>query len=117
MKKTYLITGGTGSFGKAFSEKLTKKKLAKRIIIFSRDEFKQFQMQELDFVKKNKDIFRFFLGDVRDKARIDYAFGEANFTRKVPFGFEGFKGIGIVASVSDPADRAGLERHLSKSGI
>ena len=52
MKKTYLITGGTGSFGKAFSEKLTEKKLAKRIIIFSRDEFKQFQMQELDFVKK-----------------------------------------------------------------
>ena len=76
MKKTYLITGGTGSFGKAFSEKLTEKKLAKRIIIFSRDEFKQFQMQELDFVKKNKDIFRFFLGDVRDKARIDYALRE-----------------------------------------
>ena len=45
------------------------------------------------------------------------AFGEADFTRKVPFGFEGFKGIGIVASDSDPADRAGLERHLSKSGI
>ena len=53
MKKTYFITGGTGSFAKKFVEHLLKKNLAKKIIIFSRDEFKQFIMQENDLIKKN----------------------------------------------------------------
>ena len=73
MKKNYFITGGTGSFGQKFVEVLIKKKLAKKIIIFSRDEFKQLKLKEKDFVKKNKKIFRFYIGDVRDKSRLDWA--------------------------------------------
>ena len=67
MKKNYFITGGTGSFGVQFSQTLIKKKVSKKIIIFSRDEFKQNEMKQMSFVKKNLNIFRFFIGDVRDK--------------------------------------------------
>ena len=76
MKKTYLITGGTGSFAKKFCSFLIKKKLAKKIIIFSRDEYKQMMMKELPFVKSNLDKFRFYIGDVRDKNRLDWAINE-----------------------------------------
>lgn len=73
MKKKYFITGGTGSFGKAFIYSLIKKKLANKIIIYSRDEFKQSQLQQLPWIKKNKKIFRFFIGDVRDEKRLLFA--------------------------------------------
>jgi len=73
MKKTYFITGGTGSFAKKFIKLLINKKLAKKIIVFSRDEYKQLMMQELPFVKLNLNIFRFYIGDVRDKNRLDWA--------------------------------------------
>jgi UDP-N-acetylglucosamine 4,6-dehydratase len=75
-KKNYFITGGTGSFGQQFAKDLVKTKLAKKIIIFSRDEYKQLQLQETDFVKKNKEIFRFYLGDIRDLSRLDWALQE-----------------------------------------
>ena len=71
--KTILITGGTGSFGKAFVKKILFSKIKyKKIIIFSRDEFKQYSFQsEIDpkYLKK----IRFFLGDVRDKERLKSA--------------------------------------------
>ena len=73
MKKNYFITGGTGSFAKKFVSLLIKKKLAKKIIIFSRDEYKQSVMKELAFVKSNQGIFRFYIGDVRDKSRLEWA--------------------------------------------
>ena len=73
MKKTYFITGGTGSFAKKFIKLLINKKLAKKIIVFSRDEYKQLMMQELPFVKSNLNIFRFYIGDVRDKNRLEWA--------------------------------------------
>ena len=76
MKKTYFITGGTGSFAKKFIRLLIDKKLAKKIIVFSRDEYKQLMMQELPFVKSNLSIFRFYLGDVRDKNRLEWAIQE-----------------------------------------
>ena len=77
--KSILITGGTGSFGKNFISYLLKNKFPfSRIIVFSRDEFKQDQLQkELDF--KNNNNLRFFLGDVRDKDRLLYAFKELDF--------------------------------------
>jgi len=75
-KKTYFITGGTGSFAKKFVEHLLKNKLAKKIIIFSRDEFKQFLMKEDDLIKKNISKIRFLIGDVRDKNRLDFAIQE-----------------------------------------
>jgi FlaA1/EpsC-like NDP-sugar epimerase len=53
--RSILITGGTGSFGKAFLKFiLNKYKNFQRIVIFSRDEFKQFEMLNTDLVKKNK---------------------------------------------------------------
>ena len=70
--KSILITGGTGSFGKNFTKLLLKKYKPKRIIIYSRDEMKQFEMSQVFDTKKNKCI-RYFLGDVRDKERIELA--------------------------------------------
>ena len=67
--KTVLITGGTGSFGKALLSRLLDLGTAKKIIIFSRDELKQFEMQSI----YNSDKLRFFLGDVRDLSRLNQA--------------------------------------------
>ena len=74
--KTYFISGGTGSFGKELSDILLKNKLAKKIIIFSRDEFKQDQMKKINIFKKNEKIMRYFIGDVRDKNRLSQALSE-----------------------------------------
>ena len=70
--KIILITGGTGSFGKKFVEIVLKKFKPKKIIIYSRDELKQFEMQN-NISQEKKNIFRFFIGDVRDLARLKTA--------------------------------------------
>ena len=70
--KTILITGGTGSFGKKFTERILKKYRPKKIIIYSRDEYKQYMMRK-EFFKYDKKL-RFFIGDVRDKDRLHRAF-------------------------------------------
>lgn len=70
--KAILITGGTGSFGKAFTKYVLEHYAPKKIIIYSRDEFKQFIMQN-EFVEY-KDKLCFFIGDVRDKERLAHAF-------------------------------------------
>jgi len=72
-KQTYFITGGTGSFSKKFIQVLLQNKLAKKIIIFSRDEYKQSLLQQDPNIKKNLSIFRFLLGDIRDKSRLDFS--------------------------------------------
>ena len=70
--KTILVTGGTGSFGSSFIKHILNTKYkVKKIIIFSRDELKQFQLKSKLNDKKN--ILRFFLGDVRDKERLTFA--------------------------------------------
>ena len=66
--KTILITGGTGSFGHHFVEYVLAHYKPKKIIIYSRDEFKQFNMQNA--YKEYSDILRFFIGDVRDQQRL-----------------------------------------------
>lgn len=66
--KAVLITGGTGSFGNYFTEYVLKHYKPKKIIIYSRDEFKQFNMENK--FKQYEDIMRFFIGDVRDKERL-----------------------------------------------
>tara|TARA_B100000795_G_scaffold269407_1_gene258684 strand:+ start:872 stop:1861 length:990 start_codon:yes stop_codon:yes gene_type:complete len=72
--KSILITGGTGSFGKAFVNHMFQNhKNFKKIIIFSRDEYKQFEMKKL-FSNNQLTKLRFFLGDVRDKDRLKSAF-------------------------------------------
>ncbi len=77
--KTVLITGGTGSFGKSCAIYLLKKFKLKKLIIFSRDELKQYHMSnELQKIKKNTKL-RFFLGDVRDKERLCLAFKKVDY--------------------------------------
>ena len=72
--KTVLITGGTGSFGKAFVSYVVSKKIKlKKLIIYSRDEFKQFQMAK-EYPVEKYSFMRYFLGDVRDKERLNLAF-------------------------------------------
>ncbi len=73
--KVILVTGGTGSFGKAFTKYVLTHYDPRKIIIYSRDEFKQFIMQN-DFRKEFPDKFnklRFFIGDVRDRERLTRA--------------------------------------------
>ena len=66
--KSILVTGGTGSFGKAFTKKILNLYKPKRLIIFSRDEHKQNEMA--NELKKHSNILRFFIGDVRDRERL-----------------------------------------------
>jgi len=75
--KVILITGGTGSFGKKFTERLFARHKPKKVIILSRDEFKQSEMAKI-FPQKDYPI-RFFLGDVRDKARLCRAFEKVDY--------------------------------------
>ncbi len=70
--KTILVTGGTGSFGKCFTKYVLDHYNPKKIIIYSRDEFKQFNMAN-DF-KEYAEKLRFFIGDVRDLERLRRAF-------------------------------------------
>lgn len=71
--KSILVTGGTGSFGKKFIETVYKKYPdVKRVVVFSRDELKQFEMSQV-FSKDKYDSIRYFLGDVRDRDRLKRA--------------------------------------------
>jgi len=79
--KVILITGGTGSFGKKFTERILKEFNPKKIIIYSRDEFKQDNMKKdltLRFPDKINKL-RFFIGDVRDKDRLYRAFNGVDY--------------------------------------
>lgn len=69
--KSILVTGGTGSFGNHFVEYILKNYSPKKIIIYSRDEYKQFIMANK--FQDHKDQLRFFIGDVRDKDRLKRA--------------------------------------------
>lgn len=69
-KKTILLTGGTGSFGQKFTEIMIRKYKPKIIRIFSRDELKQWEMEQRF---NNHSSLRFFIGDVRDKDRLERA--------------------------------------------
>ena len=71
--KSILITGGTGSFGKKFTETILKKyPNVKRLVIYSRDELKQFEMSQVYSPAKYKGI-RYFIGDIRDGERFKRA--------------------------------------------
>lgn len=67
--KSILITGGTGSFGKKYTEILLKKFKPKRLVIYSRDELKQYEMAQVF----NSNSMRYFIGDVRDEKRLKTA--------------------------------------------
>lgn len=73
--KNILITGGTGSFGKAYTKILLQNYKPNKIIIFSRDELKQFEMA----ISFNQPCMRYFIGDVRDRERLSYAMNDVDF--------------------------------------
>ena len=73
--KIILITGGTGSFGQECTRYLLQNFSPKKLIIFSRDELKQYEMQKKF---KNKNL-RFFIGDIRDKSRLVSALREVDY--------------------------------------
>tara|TARA_B100000579_G_scaffold434453_1_gene455377 strand:+ start:893 stop:1891 length:999 start_codon:yes stop_codon:yes gene_type:complete len=77
--KSILITGGTGSFGKKCAEVLLKKYKLKKLIIYSRDELKQYEMANDLFYSKYKKKLRFFIGDVRDIDRLRFAMHDADY--------------------------------------
>jgi len=71
--KVVLLTGGTGSFGKRFTETVLKRYKLRKLIIFSRDELKQFEMRA-QFPEGRHEAIRYFIGDVRDRDRLARAF-------------------------------------------
>ena len=73
--KTILVTGGTGSFGKKFIKMLFNKYRPRKVIVYSRDELKQFEMQQMF----NASCMRYFIGDVRDEARLCHAMYKADY--------------------------------------
>ena len=75
--KNILITGGTGSFGKEFIETVLKKFKPKKLVIYSRDEQKQFQLQ-LKWKESDVSPIRYFIGDVRDLDRLKFAMQEVD---------------------------------------
>ena len=76
--KTVLITGGTGSFGRAFASKILAETECRKLIIFSRDEWKQWEMRQSAPIFDHPKI-RYFIGDVRDSSRLQRAFNEVDF--------------------------------------
>lgn len=74
-QKTILITGGTGSFGKECISMLLKHYKPRKIIVYSRDELKQYEMSQ----EYNQSIMRYFIGDVRDYERLSMAMRNVNY--------------------------------------
>jgi len=71
--KVILVTGGTGSFGKKFVETMLSSHKPTKVIIYSRDELKQFEMQQLEKFQSTKTKVRYLIGDVRDLSRLTRA--------------------------------------------
>ena len=71
--QTVLVTGGTGSFGKAFTEIVLREHNPRRLIVFSRDELKQHEMRQV-YPDDDESPMRYFIGDVRDRDRLCRAF-------------------------------------------
>src|SRR5258706_15100125 len=77
-ERSVLVTGGTGSFGKHFIKTVIAQYKPRRLIIFSRDELKQFEMQQ-EFPHEKFRFLRYFIGDVRDRDRLELALRDVDF--------------------------------------
>jgi UDP-N-acetylglucosamine 4,6-dehydratase len=75
--QTVLITGGTGSFGKKFTEIIFRISSPKKLIVFSRDELKQYEMRQV-YSNIDDSLIRYFIGDVRDRERLYRAFNNVD---------------------------------------
>lgn len=75
---SFLVTGGTGSFGQMFINMLTGRHRPRRVIVFSRDEMKQYEMEQ-SLSEEQKQKIRFFIGDVRDAARLEMAMRDIDY--------------------------------------
>jgi UDP-N-acetylglucosamine 4,6-dehydratase (inverting) len=71
--RTVLVTGGTGSFGRQFIRTLLKEHEPRRVVVYSRDELKQYEMQNQEPFASHPDVMRYFIGDVRDEPRLTRA--------------------------------------------
>ena len=76
--KSILITGGTGSFGKHLIKTVLKQHQPERIIVYSRDELKQFEMQNSKVFENEKALIRYFIGDIRDYTRLKKSMEDVN---------------------------------------
>ena len=76
--KNILVTGGTGSFGKKFIESIFANYRPKKVIVYSRDELKQFEMQK-QFPEHGTNPIRYFIGDVRDSNRLNMALQDVDY--------------------------------------
>lgn len=121
--RTVLVTGGTGSFGKKFTKALLDATRVKKVIVFSRDELKQYEMQQLYPAEPR---LRFFIGDVRDGPRLYRAFHGVDFVvhaaalKQVPAAeynpFEAVKtNIHGAQNVIEAAIEQGVERVIALS--
>jgi|APSaa5957512535_1039671.scaffolds.fasta_scaffold45301_2 UDP-N-acetylglucosamine 4,6-dehydratase/5-epimerase len=72
--RTILVTGGTGSFGRSFCKVVLQRYKPRKLIVLSRDELKQFEMQNDGFFSQHASVMRYFIGDVRDRERLEMAF-------------------------------------------
>lgn len=123
--KSILVTGGTGSFGNAFVDRVLANYDVEKIIIFSRDEQKQFQMEHR-FLGPDRKRLRFFLGDVRDAERLELAMAGVDYVihaaalKHVPVAeynpFECIKtNVHGAENVSTAARRAGVSSVIALS--
>ena len=118
--KTILVTGGTGSFGKKFVKTCLSRFNPKKIIIYSRDELKQFEMKNEFSEKQNKNL-RFFIGDVRDYPRLRLAMEKVDYIihaaalKQVPIAeYNPFEAIKTNVLGAQNVIEAALERNVKK---
>ncbi len=122
--KSILLTGGTGSFGRAFTRRILQDDSVKRLIIYSRDEFKQYQMKremEEEFGEQKCEKLRFFIGDVRDERRLLRALTEVDYVihaaamKQVPAcEYNPFEAIKTNIHGAQNVIEAALERNVKK---
>ena len=117
-----LITGGTGSFGQAFARLLLDKSMGlRRIIIFSRDELKQVEMQRALEPSDNNNRLRYFIGDVRDADRLKMAMVDVDFVvhaaalKQIPVAeYNPFECINTNINGSESVIRAAIEQSVNR---
>ncbi|HTQ14937.1 MAG TPA: UDP-N-acetylglucosamine 4,6-dehydratase (inverting) [Rhizomicrobium sp.] len=118
--KTVLVTGGTGSFGRHFVKTVIGHYKPRRLIIYSRDELKQFEMQQ-EFPMDEHKFMRYFIGDVRDRDRLELAMRDVDYVihaaalKQVPAAeYNPFECIRTNVLGAENVVYAALRRNVSK---